>query len=385
VTDLNLKEWPVLFKLTNTGAIQQWRIWTVGDTIFTEFGQKDGKLQVTSDQIKQGKNIGKVNETTVLEQTIAEAQSKWEKQKKKRYVESVTDAVAKKVDTTAVGGGIPPMLAPSKIYPTFAKKLKWPVIVQPKLDGSRLIAVIENGKCSLWSRTCRPINSLPHIQQAIEQQLGYLGDGEYIFDGEAYSMSEAQQNGFEGLMSLIRSAEPVPGHEAIEYWIYDLPSSDLQQDKRDSLRLEILKNATGPIKCVPSIICADHEAVMKAFERFLELGFEGAMVRSADGIYEQGKRSYFLQKLKSFTEDEFLIIDAEEGRGKDIGTVGAFVCVDKNGKQFKARLKASYDRRRELFQCPEQWNNKHLTIAYQNLSFDGIPRFPIGRAIRDYE
>jgi ATP-dependent DNA ligase len=379
------KEWPILFKLTNTGAIQQWRIWTVDNIIFVEFGQKDGKLQRTSDLIKEGKNIGKVNETNAIEQAQAEAQSKWEKQKKKRYVESVDDALAKKVDKTKVGGGIPVMLAPSKIYPTFAKKLKWPVIVQPKLDGSRMIAVIENGECSLWSRTCKPINSLPHIKRAVEQQFGHLGDGEYIFDGEAYSMNEAQQNGFEGLMSLIRSTEPVLGHEVIEYWIYDLPSSDLQQDKRDALRLEILKDATGPIKCVPSVVCVDHEAVMTAFEKFLELGFEGAMVRSADGTYEQGKRSYFLQKLKNFTEEEFLIIDTEEGRGKDIGTVGAFVCVAKNGKQFKARLKASYERRRELFNCPEQWKNKKLTVAYQNLSFDNIPRFPIGRAIRDYE
>jgi DNA ligase-1 len=113
------------------------------------------------------------------------------------------------------------------------------------------------------------------------------------------------------------------------------------------------------------------------------------MVRSNNGIYEGGKRSYGLQKLKNRVgengddvDNEYPILDAEEGRGKDAGTVGAFVCSTPAGKTFKCRLKATYERRRELFNHPEQWKGWKLTVLYQDLTLDGIPRFPIGKALR---
>jgi len=45
-------------------------------------------------------------------------------------------------------------------------------------------------------------------------------------------------------------------------------------------------------------------------------------------------------------------------------------------------LKATYERRRELFNHPEQWKGWKLTVLYQDLTLDGIPRFPIGKALR---
>ena len=114
-----------------------------------------------------------------------------------------------------IEGGIAPMLAPNKVYPTFAHKLRFPVICQPKLDGSRLISTNDG----LWSRTRKRINSLPHIQKAIEEQLGKNAPA---LDGEAWSKDVALSEGFEGLMSIIRKDGPTEGHEQIGYYIYDL-------------------------------------------------------------------------------------------------------------------------------------------------------------------
>ena len=41
------KEYPTLYKLTKTGKVQQWKIWVEDTTIWTEYGQKGGKLQTT--------------------------------------------------------------------------------------------------------------------------------------------------------------------------------------------------------------------------------------------------------------------------------------------------------------------------------------------------
>src|SRR6185436_13616686 len=72
---------PTLYKKTGNGALQKWNIQVedgVSPVIVTEFGQIGGKLQTSREFIKEGKNLGKKNETTAFEQAIAEAKSKWE-------------------------------------------------------------------------------------------------------------------------------------------------------------------------------------------------------------------------------------------------------------------------------------------------------------------
>jgi len=371
---------PTLYKKAATGAIQQWMISVADNVITVVHGQVGGKLQIGTETIFEGKNIGRANETTWAQQAEAEALAKWTKQKKKGYVESMEDAAAGAVDDL-IEGGVLPMLAPSKIYPHFAAKLTFPVFVQPKFDGTRLIAIVKDGVCELWSRTRKRVNSLPHIAAALEDA---FPSGYFIFDGEAYVHS--MNDDFEGLMSLIRSAEPADGHEVIEYHIYDQPIEGRNFAARnESLGLLLMDVAQpSPIVRVRTETAANHAEIMACHERNLEAGYEGSMIRG-NGPYEGGKRSHHLQKLKNFVDAEYEIVGAEEGRGKDGGTVGSFVCRTPHGKEFRCRLKATYARRAELFQRPEQWQSKRLTVAYQNLTAEGIPRFPVGKAIRDYE
>lgn len=371
---------PTLFKKTNTGAIQTWQIEVEyqlgGGLIRTVHGQLDGKLQETTDLVTTGKNVGRSNQTTALQQAEAEAEAKWTKQLKKGYVDSVEAAQAGEVDEI-IEGGLSPMLAPSKIYPTFAHKLTFPVYVQSKLDGTRCIAILKDGKCTLWSRTRKRINSVPHIVAHLETLFPGLT---ITFDGELYN--HELKNDFEELISLIRQDEPGDGHEKIQYHIYDLPSDPgLFKARNEHLKRFYYSD---PLVLVQTEQADNHDEVVALHEKNLEAGYEGSMVRG-NGPYEGGKRSYYLQKLKNFIDNEFAIIGAEEGRGKDAGTVGAFVCITEDNTEFKARLKATYERRRELFNDPKQWQGKCLTVAYQNMTSDGVPRFPIGKSIRDYD
>jgi hypothetical protein len=71
-----------LFKRTSTGATQVWQIRVEPQDdgtaiIVTSHGQVDGKIQEGRDHIKQGKNPGKKNATTPVQQAIKEAESKW--------------------------------------------------------------------------------------------------------------------------------------------------------------------------------------------------------------------------------------------------------------------------------------------------------------------
>lgn len=369
-----------LYKKTQTGAIQQWSVEVNGNVVKACFGQKGGKLQVSEETIREGKNIGRANETTPAQQAEAEALATWTKKLKSGYV-TTFDAAQDGETDALIEGGVLPMLAPSKSYPTdsnFAKKITFPAFVQPKLDGARCIAVVENGKCTLWSRTRKQIHSVPHIVKQIEAKF----DGSIILDGELYNHEFADS--FELLMSKIRQSKPMPGHEDVQYHIYDIVDLTLPYFSRAAW-FDVFMWNDPYLKQVQTEPVYSQAEALEWQEKFELQGYEGAMIRNANGLYESGKRSTNLQKMKSFIEGEFKIVGANEGKARDEGTVGAFVCVTEEGKEFRCRLKATWERRQELFRNPAQWEGKMLTVTYKRMTSDNVPYIPIGKGIRDYE
>jgi DNA ligase-1 len=383
---------PRLYKKTNTGAIQYWDIFAQSKTlisadspiapevgeIVTVYGQLNtDKPQITKDIVSEGKNYGKKNETSAYEQAVKETKSKWEKQKKKGYVESEESAQAQEVDQELVQGGIFPMLAQS--YSKHSSKIKWPCYVQPKLDGIRCIAVVQNGKATLWSRTRKQITSMPHIIQQLEENFTDI-----ILDGELYN--HKLKSDFEKIVSLVRQEEPAEGCGVVQYHVYDMVSDKIFADRNDDLIAQLSTADWNIIIPVQTGMVQTEEQVSEMFAEMTNQGYEGVMLRNGDSLYEQNKRSYGLQKVKEFQDDEFDIIGIEEGRGKLAGHVGAFMCSTKDGKEFLAKMSGSLDNLKRFFNDESLWRGKKLTVQYQGLTgANGLPRFPVGLRIREEE
>ena len=384
---------PILYKKTSTGAIQFWQIETEvqyndgerGEIqgippyglIYTKYGQIDtGSPQTTVDTIKEGKNVGKKNETTPVEQADAEAKAKWEKQKKKGYVESIKDAQNDKLDDL-IEGGVVPMLAQS--FNKHAHKISYPCYVQPKLDGLRCIAVIEDGACTLWSRTRKPIKSCPHIIQELEA----IFEGQTLtLDGELYN--HEYKTNFEKIVSLVRQEEPDPEHYLVQYHIYDTVADAPFGMRSETIAkwLEDLDESSS-LKIVQTSIVSAEDNVMYWFDLFKKMGYEGAMLRNGASEYVN-KRSYDLQKVKEFDDAEYTIVGAEEGRGKLAGHVGAFICEGPKGQPFKAKMSGDTQKLAWYFRNPQSYLGKRLTVQYQGLTGkEGVPRFPVGLRIRE--
>ena len=380
---------PTLYKKTSTGADQMWSIGTYENIIITQFGQVGGKIQETHDIVKTGKNLGRSNETTAKEQAELEAKAQWEKKKTaKGYVESLGDARKGKRDAL-VKGGIDVMLAHR--FDEQGHKIIYPAYLQPKLDGHRCIAIMQDGKCTLWSRTRKPINSVPHINRTLEE---HLDDGA-ILDGELYAHDYRER--FEELTSLIRPDEPKPGHEVVQYHVYDAvapsvtPESQKVWGYKYGERLNWLLNTFDPILSVPlpahvqlvgTVRVDNEDDMMLEFEKYLAMGYEGGIVRNAEGLYEN-KRSYNLQKIKEFTDEEFVIVGIEEGRGKLEGH-GIFVCKTRDGVLFKAKLNGPLANLRLYHDRPEFAVGKLLTVKFQGYTTkNGVPRFPVALRMRE--
>lgn len=380
---------PTLYKRTSTGAIQQWAITVADATITTIYGQVGGAMQTTSDTITEGKNIGRSNATTPQQQAQLEAAAQHEKKRKSGYVADLATAQQGGTDDI-IEGGVPPMLA--RVWEDRADKVTFPVAVQPKLDGHRCIAVIEVSggagvSVSLWSRTRKPIKSMPHIVAELRSifaerlRTGEITDGMYVTDGELYQHSYRDR--FEQLTSLIRPDEPRPGHEVVEYHVYDIVS---QQPFLDRFRaLEHTFDTTKHIRLVETHIAGNVDQLMSRYDYFRKAGYEGAMARQLHLPYEH-KRSDQLLKLKDFVDSEFKIVGVEEGRGKLRGHVGAFICEIPVGDTMATcavKLAGDTSVLAQAWQQPDKWIGKMLTVKYQGRTAAGVLRFPVGLRLRE--
>ena len=85
------------------------------------------------------------------------------------------------------------------------------------------------------------------------------------------------------------------------------------------------------------------------------------------------------QMWRIHTENNQIITEFGHLEGKIQTTVETI----KEGKEFRVRLKTTYEHRVELFNSPSMWQGKQLTVKYKRFTADGIPYLPIGKAIRD--
>ena len=353
-----------IYKKTKTGATQEWTIEVVGNKYRTISGQTDGKKIINEWTIVYGKNVGRANETTDNEQTMAEAVAKRTKKLESGYFENI-----KHINKTQY---FEPMLAAK--WEDCKDKVTYPIYSQAKLDGIRCI-VTKNG---MFSRNGKPILSAPHIIDSLQKL--FLVNPDLILDGELYCDKFA--NDFNKIVSLVKKTKPTDADlkeskKYIEYHIYDLPSSDKNFVHRAydlGILFETYLEMGKYCRIVQTYKVDNEKAVEELYGGYVEAGYEGQMLR-IDGKYEN-KRSKNLLKHKSFVDDEYTILDIVEGEGNRTGTAGYMVFETIDGKSFKSNVKGTWDETAEMLKSKKKLIGKQATIKYFNLTPDGIPRFP---------
>lgn len=365
-----------LYKLNTDGSTQVWSVHFDDKGYWSVASKLGGKEIVSAPTIVTPKG-----KRTLEEQILSEVESKIKKKMDKKYVENVDDI--KKADGNL--DGYTAMLAQS--YAKHKHKIKFPCVAQPKLDGIRNNSTPDG----MFSRGRKRFTSCPHIQAELNDF--YAKHPEARLDGEFYTHTYKED--FEKICKAVKrtaehsTPEDVKFQEKIEYWVYDSPRLNgfVESDtfkKRQTEVAKLLKDYKY-IKVVPTVYDVKDEAELIALkEKWVEDGYEGAMARNEDSAYEE-KRSYNLQKLKDFVDAEFKIIRVNEGNGKLLGHAGSFTFEMKDGKRFDAKLTGSTGRLKHLFMHQGLCIGVMGTVRYQNLSADGIPRFPVCVAVRDYE
>lgn len=363
-----------LYKRTNTGKVQQWEVVVVGDSYHTISGQVGGKLTTSKPTKCAGKNLDKSNATTPESQALADARAKWTKKQAEGYTETASE-----VDT-AVEGVIKPMLAQTWEDAEGTKHaVQFPCISQPKLDGIRCIVTREG----MMSRKWKPIVACPHIYEAIKEVFNNFPEI-VAFDGELYN--HIFHDEFHSIMSLVRKTKPSEedleqSKKMIEYHVYDVifskPATNLARDMWLSTAMS--KRYPGVV-VVPSTIIANREELDAEYERLMEIGYEGQMVRGLIAHYEH-KRSYNLLKRKQFVDKEFLIVGWEACVGNREGTF-SFICDNGDGRTFIAPLNGTVDYLKSLWDARDSFKGQHCTVTYFPPPKGALPRFPRCKSLR---
>lgn len=274
-----------------------------------------------------------------------------------------------------------PMLA--KDYKDYAGKIAFPAYVQPKLDGVRMTVGPFGPNGSIAFRSRGDKNASAGVHEDLRRILEARLPPGVVLDGEMYAHGIA----FQELVH--RYKKPDVANEMLAYHVFDLFDAK-EPDMGFSERLRWLSEIVGPmareskyIVQVPIKLARSQAEFDAAHREFVAQGYEGTIVRTKDGKYHM-TRTADLLKRKDFQTDEFKIVGAKPGKGAHSGAV-VWELETTSGSRFHATMKASLDERRRMFDRSKAYMGRPLTVQYQGLSKDGIPRFPVGIAIRDYE
>jgi DNA ligase-1 len=369
-----IRKFSTLYKYDSKGNLREWRMETDGARYRTISGLAEGK-QVTSEwKDTVAKNVGRANATTAEEQAEAEVLAEYKKRLDGEYSPTASQAE---------GGTfyIKPMLADK--WDERKNKIEYPVYVQPKLDGIRCVV----SRKGMFSRTGKAIVAAPHIWELLRPR--FVAHPNLILDGELYNHD--LNDDFNKIVSLVRKTKPsvedlVEARSQIQYHIYDMPSIEATFERRNHYLKELFAKEFSDRATRDTIIyvdtqeCSNETEVDEAYAVFIEEGYEGGIIRTAQGKYVN-KRSKDLLKRKDFQDEEYTIVTIEEGSGNWKGYAKRVIFQLDENRTATATLKGNQEYCAKVLSEADHYVGGQVTVQYFALTPDGVPRFPIAKAI----
>jgi DNA ligase-1 len=213
-------------------------------------------------------------------------------------------------------------------------KMKGIKRLEVKLDGVRVLAVVQGSSVTLYSRNGKPFENFPHVAEAIAANRKSIGafDGRYVLDGEIVGASFQQ---------LMRQAQRKTDADTTDmvYHVFDIIPLDSFQEghynAQQCKRLDILAGSrarfdeTDCLRLMDGInvdldTAEGHDIMNRYAQDAVANGFEGIMIKDLSAPYEC-KRSSFWMKWKPTITVDLTIVGFEEGTGRNEGRLGAII------------------------------------------------------------
>jgi ATP-dependent DNA ligase len=248
------------------------------------------------------------------------------------------------------------------------------VIIEPKLDGIRCFAIVEDGNAMLFARSGKLISN---FDGTIGRELVKLGDG--CYDGElmgkdftdlmrqAYRKDDANVD--DAYLALF---DYVP----MEEW--KIGMSVMTCHERNEVLLDKLAESNVDLSVIQPVermfVDVSYSDIKEIHDDYVSMGYEGAMVKDPTAPYKFG-RGYEVMKLKVFHDVDLPIKAFLEGSGKHTGKLGS-VIVCFNGVDVQVGSGFSDSLREAVWNDKDQFVGRVIEVRYQEVTPDGSLRFP---------
>ena len=230
----------------------------------------------------------------------------------------------------------------------------------------------EGGEVHLTSRGGKEYD-VPQIKAWGEKHRGMLP-----LDGEIYNHQELT---FQQICSAVKCRSAMT--DKLRMVIYDAQIPGSFSARWKVLQEEFASiDPNGPVYLTQTFVAHSEKDIKRWHKIFVSTGYEGAIIRNADGTYTEG-RSNDLMKLKSFDTTEFMVVDVLEAEGNDAGT--AIFKLKCGEYEFCAPSVGSRSLRAQYLADKDELIGMAATVQHQGYSDAGVPRFPVLLNIRDYE
>jgi len=261
----------------------------------------------------------------------------------------------------------------------FLKRVRYPCLVQKKLDGVRTIALVEPQENSVtyYSRNGKQFMNFNCFDKEL-LQLSYKEPK--MFDGEVIG---PRGDDFRGIMQQCRRKYDVEPN-GLNFNVFDwMPihhftrqvATLLQRDRTDCLvELSEKRDIQQRVFVIEGQLCNNEEELMAYYDQCVNEGYEGVIIKDLDGEYEF-KRSVSWIKMKPNETVDLKVIEIQEGRGKYEGLLGAFI-VEREGVKINVGSGLKDDERLPLEDANKMYVGKIIEVKYDSVTPDGSLRFP---------
>jgi ATP-dependent DNA ligase len=213
-------------------------------------------------------------------------------------------------------------------------------VIEPKLDGIRLLAEVTDDGVRLWTRNG---NDKSKHAVKIAAEIGVRFPAGTWLDGEAVTMSiedGAVHHWGKAQSILGGNPKPLAAQEPLTYVVFDMMAHGAIDARSLPFfnRRSLLETAFGNGEWERVSLVPQYPAVEETHEILLAQGFEGSMVKHLKARYASGQRGKGMGKIKGKWSLDAFIIGSEPGKPDSwiakeglIGTV-VFAQHDENGK-----------------------------------------------------
>jgi len=348
-----------LYKISNTGAVQEWTIWQVSkDQIVIDWGQQNGAKQQQIERVELNQS-GR----SMQEQIHLRMESRINRQKDKGYCETIEEA------RNSIGLNASKLLKPMLAQTYDGIKSNKSGFWQYKYNGHRCLITRQGDELIAYSRNGKPINTISHIFEGMDIPEGVTLDGELYIHGKP----------LQTISSIVRRVQP--DNKKLTYIVYDQIADDYFERRianiygyklNDKIHIADTfgKNGFNPKM-------ARRENIQAAQDK----GFEGLMFRNSNKPYEPGKRSSQLLKVKMRLDIEVVV--GRISPSKDGWAI--LHCATPTGKSVSVTAPGTMEQKYEIYTNAHDYIGKKLTIEFAEFTKDGVPFHPVAIAFREDE